>query len=65
MLLLGGSEDEEEEEAARESWMPAMETAEAPACQRMDFPGVYSPMRYMAWVAVIQVCCGGGGEEVT
>lgn len=27
------------------SWMPAMETDEAPACQRTDFPGANSPMR--------------------
>ena len=41
-----------------ESWMPAMETEEAPACQRMDLPGAKSPMRWRAWVAVIQVLVG-------
>ena len=39
----------------RLSWIPEMETLLAPACQRMDFPGLYWPIRYMAWVAVIQV----------
>ena len=38
-----------------ESWMPAMETEEAPACQRMDLPGAKPPMRWRAWVAVIHV----------
>lgn len=35
--------------------MPAIETAEAPACQRMVFPGTKQPTRWRAWVAVIQV----------
>ena len=42
-------------EAAALSWMPAMETEEAPACQRMEFPELNEPMRYMAWSAVIHV----------
>jgi hypothetical protein len=37
------------------SWMPEMETEEAPACQRTDLPFVNSPMRKRAWVAVIHV----------
>ncbi len=35
--------------------MPAIETEEAPACQRMVLPGAKPPTRYIAWVAVIHV----------
>ena len=33
-----------------------MDTDDAPACQRTDFPAVNSPTRYSACVAVIHVC---------
>jgi len=44
----------------RESWMPAAETPEAPACQRMDLPEENSLMRVRAWSAVIHVWEGAG-----
>ena len=37
-----------EAESAALSCIPAIETEEAPACQRIDFPGANSPIRYMA-----------------
>lgn len=40
------------------SWMPEMETEEAPACQRTDWLGWKSPIRKRAWEAVIQVWMG-------
>lgn len=36
--------------------MPAIETEEAPACQRMDFPAENSPITKKACSAVIHVC---------
>ena len=41
--------------AADASWMPAMDTADAPACQRTLSPGLKQPTRWSACVAVIQV----------
>lgn len=40
---------------SKESWIPEIETAEAPACQRTDCPDLNPPTKWSAWVAVIQV----------
>lgn len=42
--------------------MPAIETEEAPACQRMVFPAENSPITKKACRAVIHVCEGGKKE---
>lgn len=42
--------------ASLASWIPEIETEDAPACQRTLWPDWNSPIRNRAWEAVIQVC---------
>lgn len=44
--------------------MPAIETEEAPACQRMVLPAANSPITRIACSAVIQVCGKGRKWQV-